>query len=152
MALPNIFTREVVDHMIERIDKLNNTSQPLWGKMNVAQMLAHCNVAYELSHENIHPTPGALMKFLLSVFAKKMVVGEQPYKRNIRTAPVFMVSNKQNFDLQKQRLINNLRMVQKEGELNFEGRNNPAFGKLTAKQWNNLYYKHLDHHMAQFAV
>jgi hypothetical protein len=42
MALPNIFTSEVSQEIIQRINLLQKDSQPLWGKMSVAQMLAHC--------------------------------------------------------------------------------------------------------------
>ena len=46
MALPNIFEKSVADEVIARINNLTPATQPGWGKMNVAQMLAHCNVTY----------------------------------------------------------------------------------------------------------
>lgn len=57
MPLPNIFSQIETDKLVGRINKLNPDSTPAWGKMNVAQMLAHCNVAYEMTYENIHPKP-----------------------------------------------------------------------------------------------
>ena len=44
MALPDIFTKDETDKIIQRINNLSPASQPNWGKMSVAQMLAHCNV------------------------------------------------------------------------------------------------------------
>ena len=44
MALPNVFTKEVADSLIARINTLTPESKAQWGKMSVAQMLAHCNV------------------------------------------------------------------------------------------------------------
>ena len=60
MALPNIFTRDISGKIIERINELTAYNQASWGKMGVAQMLAHCNVTYEMVFENKHPKPNLL--------------------------------------------------------------------------------------------
>lgn len=152
MALPSVYNAAVAQKFIERVNKLQVSSQPLWGKMNVAQMLAHCNVAYELAFENKHPQPNAVMRFFLKLFVKKIVTGEKPYTRNMRTAPVFLVSNQQDFALQQQRLLAYITKTQEAGAAFFEGKENPGFGTLTATEWNNIFYKHLDHHLAQFGA
>jgi hypothetical protein len=152
MALPNIFASSVSNQVIERIHKLTPTTQPVWGKMNVAQMLAHCNVTYELTYENIHPKPNFLMRFIIKTFIKNTVVGEKPYAKNSRTAPVFLVSSEQDFNKQKERIVNYITKTQQLGERHFEGKENISFGKLSAAEWNNLFYKHLDHHLSQFGV
>jgi hypothetical protein len=70
MALPNVFNKEVSADILDRISHLKVDSQPKWGKMSVAQMLAHCNVTYELTYEDIHPKPNALIKFILKMIVK----------------------------------------------------------------------------------
>jgi hypothetical protein len=67
MPLPNIFSKETTFGLIDRINKLDPQSRPLWGKMAVGQMLAHCNVAYEMNFEKIHPKPGAIKKFFIKI-------------------------------------------------------------------------------------
>ena len=57
---------------------LTPDSQPLWGKMSVSQMLAHCNVAYEMVYTDHYPKPKGLQKFILKRFAKNRVVGPKP--------------------------------------------------------------------------
>lgn len=89
MALPNIFDKNVTEGLIARINKLKTDSQPEWGKMNAPQMLAHCNVTYEMAYTDKHPKPNFFMKFILKLFVKNIVVGEKPYKRNSQTAPAF---------------------------------------------------------------
>jgi len=42
--------------------------------MSVSQMLAHCNVAYEMTYENKHPKPGFFAKLMIKLFAKELVV------------------------------------------------------------------------------
>jgi hypothetical protein len=38
------------------------------------------------------------------------------------------------------------------GEAHFDGKESLSFGKLTASQWNTMFYKHLNHHLTQFGV
>jgi Protein of unknown function (DUF1569) len=152
MALPDVFTAEVSAQLMDRVNRLSPVSQPAWGKMNVAQMLAHCNVAYELTYENIHPRPNALMRFILKTAVKKIVVGEKPYQHNMRTAPVFMMADEKDFAREKERLIQYIQKTQQLGAAAFEGKENHGFGKLRATEWNNLFYKHLNHHLSQFGV
>ncbi len=72
MALPNIFEKNVSDEIVQRINKLNNKSQANWGKMNAAQMLAHCSVTYEMAYDDIHPKPNGFIKLILKLMVKKM--------------------------------------------------------------------------------
>lgn len=150
--MKNVFDQPVLEELIARINKLEKTSQPLWGKMNVAQMLAHCNVTYELAYENKHPKPNIFKRIFLNLFVKNSVVSEKPYKKNTPTAPVFKVTAEKDFEREKKRLLIYLRKTFELGENHFEGRESHSFGRLTAWQWNNMFYKHLDHHLTQFAV
>ena len=152
MALPNIFDRAVSDSVIERINKLTPSTQPLWGSMDVARMLAHCNVTYELVYENIHAKPNAMVKLMLKLLVKNSVVSETPYKHNIRTGPQFLIIDAKVFEAEKKRLISYITRVQKDGAKSFEGKASHSFGPLNATEWNNMFYKHIDHHLKQFGV
>ncbi len=152
MALPNVFSKEVSDKIIERINNLTPTTAAKWGKMNVAQMLAHCNVTYELSFENKHPKLSAFNKFILKLFVKKLVTNEVPYKKNSQTGPVFIIKDTKNFDAEKQRLVDYINKTQQMGESQFDNKEQLSFGVLTKTEWNNMFYKHLDHHLSQFGV
>jgi hypothetical protein len=148
----NIFNKQETDAVIARINKLTPDTKPLWGKMSVDQMLAHCNVSYELAYENIHPKPNALMKVFLKLLVKQSVVNETPYKKNLRTAPVFLITDSKNFEAEKKRLIGYIKKTQELGADHFDGRASHSFGKLTKAEWNNMFAKHLDHHLVQFGV
>ncbi|MEZ5002584.1 MAG: DUF1569 domain-containing protein [Chitinophagales bacterium] len=150
--MKNIFDKSVSNELIERINHLNANTPPQWGKMNVAQMLAHCNVAYELVYTNKHPNPNAFMRFVIKLFGKSVVTNDAAYKKNITTAPVFLVAKQQDFELEKQRLIDFINQTQSLGSEYFELKESHSFGKLTAKEWSNMFYKHLDHHLTQFGV
>jgi hypothetical protein len=150
--MKNIFDLKTSAAIIERIDKLTIDSKPVWGTMNVAQMLAHCCVTYEFIFENKHPKPNRIKRLLLKTFVKKFVVGPKPYKVNSRTAPEFIIANKRDFEQEKERLITYILKVQKLGSSHFENKDSHSFGVLTIQEWNNMFYKHLDHHLHQFSV
>lgn len=120
--------------------------------MNIGQMLAHCNVAYEQVYENKHPKPNAFVRFMLKTLVKDAVVGEKPYKKNGQTAPAFLITDSRDFETEKKRLIEYLNKTQQLGESYFNGKDSNSFGALTKSEWNNLFYKHLDHHLTQFGV
>ena len=150
--MKNIFQADVTSEVIERINQLQPNTPQLWGKMNVSKMLAHCNVSYELVYDNTHPKPNALMKLIMKAFVKNIVVSEKPYKRNSQTAPSFLITDEKEFEKEKTRLINYLNKTQQLGESYFDGKESHSFGKLTKTEWNNMFYKHLDHHLSQFGV
>jgi hypothetical protein len=150
--MKNVFTPEITEELVARINKLHSYSRPLWGKMNVAQMLAHCNVTYELVYDDKHPIPNPIMKFLIKLFVKDYVVNEKPFKQNGHTAPHFKIVDTKDFEAEKRRLITYLQKTQQLGEIHFEGKESHSFGKLTSQQWNNMFYKHLNHHLNQFGV
>jgi hypothetical protein len=150
--MTNIFNKTGTAAYINRIEKLTPESRPQWGKMSVAQMLAHCNVTYEMIYDNKHPKPNAFARFLLKAFIKNIVVSEKPYKRNGQTAPAFLIKDEKQFEAEKSRLINYINKTQQLGEAHFDGKESHSFGKLTKNEWNNMMSKHLNHHLTQFGV
>lgn len=151
--MENVFDAKDAQHYIDRINKLTAESKGLWGKMTVDQMLAHCNVSYEMVYEpEKHKKPGAIAKFILKNFVKPKVVGEKAYTQNGPTAPQFIISDQKNFNEEKKRLIGFIQKTQQLGASAFDGKESFSFGKLKAQEWNNMFAKHLNHHLAQFGV
>ncbi len=150
--MKSIFSSEVSAELISRINQLTPNTPALWGRMSVDQMLAHCCVAYDMAFTNKYPKPNPVMRFLLKTFVKKGVVNEVPYKKNIPTAPAFIISDPKNFEEEKKRLIDYLEHTVVLGRKYFEGKESLSFGPMSALEWNNLFYKHLDHHLRQFGV
>jgi len=148
----NIFDKKEAQEMIDRINQLTATTQPQWGKMSVDQMLAHINVGYEMAYENKHAKPNFIAKFFLKLFVKSAVVSEKPYPKNGRTAPAFVITGDRDFEKEKQRLIAYMEKTQKLGGAHFNKKESHSFGPLTTNEWNNLFSKHLDHHLTQFGV
>lgn len=141
--MKNIFDLNASKEVIERINKFSNISSPSWGKMDAAQMLAHCNVTYEFLYDDKHPKPNPIAKFFLKLFVKSVVCGDKPYKKQSQTAPAFLIKDNKDFETEKTKLIENILKTQKLGESYFNNRESHSFGKLTTQEWNNMFYKHL---------
>ncbi|MBP6003076.1 MAG: DUF1569 domain-containing protein [Pyrinomonadaceae bacterium] len=153
MAYPNIFEREVSDGIIARLNSLTPESQRRWGKMDVARMLAHLNVSYEMIFEpERYPRPNAVMRLIVRYFVKGYVTGDKPLKHNSPTAPQFIMKSDKDFDAERKRLIDYINRTREFGEDHFDGREYVSFGVLSKTQYSNMLYKHLDHHLQQFGA
>ena len=93
--IKNSFNEQYTAEFISRIDKLTPTTKPIWGKMDVEKMMAHCNVAYELEYENIHPKPNGFVKLMLILFVKNSIVGQKPYNKKVQSRSPFLRLSKQ---------------------------------------------------------
>ena len=151
--MQNVFDAQGAQEYINRINNLTPETQRKWGKMSVNQVLAHLNVAYDLTFTpEKFPKPSFIAKFLLSRFVKPKITNEIPYKQSLPTSPVFIIADERNFEEEKAKLIGNIQRVQQLGREAFEGKENINFGKMTAQCWNNMFAKHLNHHLDQFGV
>ncbi|QQV01358.1 MULTISPECIES: DUF1569 domain-containing protein [Chryseobacterium] len=151
--MENVFDPKDAQNYINRINNLVEDTHGLWGRMTVDQMLAHCSVTYEMVYEpEKHKKPGAIAKFILKTFVKPKVVGEKSYPKDSPTAPQFLIKERKNFDEEKKRLIGFIQKTQQLGASAFDGKESFSFGKLTSQEWNNMFAKHLNHHLSQFGV
>lgn len=152
MTIPNIFSKETSETLVKRVNKLSNSQAANWGKMDVAQMLAHCNVTYEMAFDENFKKSSPFLRFILKNLVKKGLVNEQPLKKNSSTATEMVIKTPKNFEDEKSRLIAHLQKTIQVGGSYFDGKDHPGFGVMTKDEWNNFYYKHLDHHLTQFGV
>lgn len=152
MALPSVFDSKTTEETFKRLEKITYVTKPQWGKMNAAQMLAHLNVAYDLAYDKIQVKNSGFKKFILKLLVKPMVVGEKGYKKNSQTAPEFIIADERDFEKEKSKFIDNVKQTEAHGAKYFEGKESSSFGVMTAKEWSNQFYKHIDHHFSQFGV
>jgi hypothetical protein len=150
MAYPSIYEASTTQAIHARIDKLNEHTPGLWGKMTVGQMLSHCAVPYEQILGLNTQQPPLIMRIILNLFLKK--VNDVPYKQNLPTAPSFIRTGDYDVKNEKERLKNLVKTIQEMGAEKLENTPSLSLGKLRANEWNNLLYKHIDHHLKQFNV
>ncbi len=120
--------------------------------MNVAQMLGHCCMPYSQALGDDTQKAAWYIRLVLRLFFRKAMTNEVPYKQGLPTNPFFIMPADSEYEPNRDRLKTYIRRFADEGRHSFEGRYQLSLGKLTALEWNNLLYKHLNHHLRQFGV
>jgi hypothetical protein len=148
MEVKNLFDPAVKQDIINRINKLTPDSKALWGKMNVGQMLAHCQMPIGVA-DGTHKLKRTLFGKLVGPMVKSMLYNDKPFKRSLPTDKSFLMTDPKDFEKEKQKL---LAMVSNFTEASIVNEKHTFFGKLTKEQWSKGTWKHLDHHLQQFGV
>ena len=149
MEVKNLFEPAVKQEIEDRINRLTSQSLPKWGKMNVAQMLAHLQEPMAIALDGKSVKVNWLMKMIFPLFKSKLW-DDKPYKLNLPTSPSFITyGSEKDFEKEKHGLLN---MVNRFTEANILSDRHPVFGKLTKENWSKATWKHIDHHLQQFGV
>jgi len=143
-------TQDQLQEFLKRIDYLAPQHRPVFGKMNVHQMVCHCTDQLRLALGTIKadvdftPIDPSVVKSL--ALAKKPV----PTPKGLGqvegegTAPTTFQNDK---DLLKSHLLEFLNLPE-----DFDYATHPYFGKSDRKRWMSITIYHLDHHLSQFNV
>ena len=149
MEVKNLFDETVKQDIIDRINKLTPAVKPKWGKMDVAQMLAHLQMPVRIAYGTHQPKGSFLLRMIGPLFKSKLW-DEKPWKQGLPTDPTFiMTGNARDFEKEKAAL---LEMVNRFSPSTVVGEKHPIFGKLTKENWSKATWKHIDHHLQQFGV
>ena len=146
-----LFEKEALEEILNRIGQLQPNAERQWGKMNVEQMLAHCNQSMLVATNQII-LKRQLIGRLLGPFFKKDYLGEAPLRKNSPTNPLFVITNERVFAKEKELLLNLVKQFYEGGEAKCTKQPHSFFGPFTPKEWGVSTYKHLDHHLQQFGV
>lgn len=150
--MENLFEPSVTENIISRIGKLQAGTVPLWGKMNAAQMMAHCQVPIKVGLGEAR-IKRSFIGFLFGRMAKKAFLKDNPFRKNLPTDKTFIMADEKDFELEKQQLIALIRRFADKGSAALlHAGEHPFFGKMTGEEWGLLSWKHLDHHLLQFGV
>ncbi len=149
MEIKNLFDPAVKQEISERINTLTARSQPQWGKMNVAQMLAHLQSPIGIAFGTHQPKGNFLLRVIGPLFKSKLW-DDKPYKQALPTDPTFIMTGMTKyFEIRKKALLD---MMDRFSETTITGETHPIFGKLTKENWSKATWKHIDHHLRQFGV
>ena len=148
--MDNLFEPATAETVISRLQQIQSSSQPQWGKMNAAQMMAHCQATFEVYFGEKKLKRG-LASFLFGKMAKKKLFSNKPWPRNLPTAREFKIADKRDMAQEKEKLVHLIKRFSSEGYTITETVH-PFFGKMSSQEWALFAYKHLDHHLTQFGV
>jgi hypothetical protein len=146
----NLFNTADRDDLLRRLSSLQTSSPRQWGKMDVAQMLAHCAVTMEVACGDSIKKQSFIGR-VLAPFVRKSALGEKPFQRNGPTDPAFKIAGGREFAAERARLTALVDKFCSRGPAAAEGLVHSFFGRLTADEWARLMYKHIDHHLRQFS-
>ncbi|MEO8666680.1 MAG: DUF1569 domain-containing protein [Ignavibacteria bacterium] len=149
--MESIFDISANKKLIDRVNKLSPKSKPEWGKMKVSQMLVHCKIPIQSAFGDIK-IKREFAGILFGRIAKKMLSGDKPFKKNLPTNKAFQISNDPDLKEEKQKLLKLIRRFIEAGPNGITKQPHPFFGNLTTQEWDNMMWKHLDHHLRQFGV
>ena len=149
--MKNLFEQEAVDEVISRVDSLQAASQRHWGKMDVAQMMAHCSAGLDLASGRLI-LPRLFIGRVLGPFIKPIYTNDKPFSKNNPTDPKLVVADQRDCLREQQQLKLKLREFHEGGEAKCTRHPHPFFGEFTPHAWSRGMYKHLDHHLRQFGA
>jgi hypothetical protein len=149
--MQNLFQPEAANEIVARIDKLEPTAQRQWGKMDVAQMLAHCSTTLDVASGRL-VLPRMFIGRILGPLAKPNFINEKPFSKNSPTHGKFVITGSRDFAREQAELKQRVQQFQQGGEANCTKHPHTFFGPLTPQEWATGMYKHLDHHLRQFGV
>jgi len=149
--MKNLYESDSVNEILSRIDALQPTSARQWGKMDVAQMLAHCSAAMAMATGESN-LPRVFIGRLIGPLVKPMYTNDKPFSKNSPTAKELIFSNPCDFSYEQQQLRAKVRQFFEGGEGKCTRHPHPFFGPLTPQEWSRGMYKHLDHHLRQFSA
>jgi hypothetical protein len=148
--MKSLFQANERAELLARINALRPESTRLWGKMDSAQMLAHCVAALE-SGTGDKPRKQKLIGKILMPFIRSSILGEKPFSKNGPTDPKFVIADQRDFAVERKRLLDVIDRFVARGEA-VANHPHPFFGRMSQQEWGQVMYKHLDHHLQQFGV
>jgi hypothetical protein len=150
--MKSIFNKEDNLALQARIQALQPNRNALWGKMNVSQMLSHCQAPMEMAFGKLTLQSNFFMRIVGKIFKNKILNG-QGFKKHSPTVKEF-IRNDKNTDFEKNKMIllESLSHFLAAGELAIVNKKHPFFGTMSTEEWDKLQYMHLNHHLKQFGV
>ncbi|MGA8762817.1 MAG: DUF1569 domain-containing protein [Candidatus Sulfotelmatobacter sp.] len=149
--MKNLFQPDAVNEIVSRIDKLKPTTQHEWGKMDVAQMMAHCSATLDVASGRV-VLPRLLIGRILGPFVRSAFTNDKPFSKNGPTDKNFVIADNRDFAREQEQLKDRIRNFHQGGAARCTKHPHSFFGPLTAQEWATGMYKHLDHHLRQFGV
>src|SRR5215468_8250346 len=106
--MKNLFERNTVDEVMARIDQLRPEAPRQWGKMDAAQMMAHCSITMDIASGRVN-LPRMFIGRLVAPFLKSIYTNEKPFQKNGPTGKELVVADQRDFAHEREQLKAKLR-------------------------------------------
>jgi hypothetical protein len=137
--------REVLD----RLTRLTPTQRPAWGRFTAPEMVAHLADALRMALGDL-PTASKRLP-LRHPPLKQFVIYWMPFPKGAPTARELVARRPGEWDAELAACRDLVERFGRETPAR-AWPDHPAFGRMSARQWGVIAYRHLDHHLRQFGV
>ena len=146
--MPTLADAATRDAIIARIERLTPAHTRVWGKMTIAQMMAHLSDGMRMAYGDLPcaPKKGWLIKTPL---VKWLAIDKLKWPQGTPTAPELLARTSEPWEEERAQLIALVRRFEREATRP-SWPIHPAFGRLSGAQSGRLAWKHLNHHLTQF--
>jgi hypothetical protein len=140
--------------ILDRLARIQASSQRFWGRMTVAEMVCHLSDAFRVCIGE-KEAKSADNWFKRSIFKWVGLWGPMEWPHGVTTVPECNAKidgtapAELNSDLAELRRLLE-RFVREPRD--FEWHPHPFFGRMSGKEWMRWGYLHMDHHLRQFGV
>jgi DinB superfamily len=145
----SIFDAAARARILERLDSVSPASESRWGKMTVAQAVAHMGDQIRLALGEISPSGGGRAPFRWAPM-RHLAIHVMAWPQGKTQAPQeSFTTSPREFAADVSRLRE---LIERVGARD-EGGEWPVstiFGRMTGRDWGVLTWRHLDHHLRQF--
>lgn len=145
----SLYHASALSAILNRLEGLQPTAERQWGKMNVAQMLAHCNSTMKMANGTSNHKR-LFIGYILGPLFKPNYLSDKSFDKGSPTSPHFTIVDEREFEKEKIELLRLVKEFAAAGPEKATRHPHGFFGKLTPEQWGKVMYKHLDHHLRQF--
>ena len=146
----NLFEPSAVQNVVSRLQNVTAVTPAQWGKMNAAQMMAHCKATFDVYFGGLKPKRN-LMGVFFGKMAMKRLISDKPWPRSLPTAKEFIIANERDFQKERAMLVDAIKQFTEKGQT-VSSFVHPFFGKVSSDVWGKFSYRHLDHHLQQFGA
>src|ERR1700722_5244322 len=129
-SMKTLFQAEAVEEVISRIEKLQPTTKHEWGKMDPAQMMAHCSATLDVASGRV-VLPRMFIGRILGPFVRPGFTNDTPFSRNGPTHKTFVIADKRDFAREQEQLKDRVRRFHQGGEVQCTKQPHAFFGPLT---------------------
>ena len=150
--MKNLYDAALARQTRQRIHNLRIDSERQWGKMSVAQTVAHCASGVEMALGEINPPRALIGRLIGSAIKRQVVKNDEPFRRNSPTSDELIVRIEPDLDAERMRLCSLIDRFVSGGPSVCSTHPHPFFGPMRPEEWAILMYKHLDHHLRQFGA
>lgn len=145
--------RTTLQRFIERVERIDEKSERLWGKFSAEAMIAHLIRSVEISLGEVEVSDES--NFFIRNFLRPIVFsGFMPWpKGRIKTLPVFLAEPEGDLAAGREKLVAALKRFIEAAEADPERTVvSPAFGPRPLSGFHRMHGMHCDHHLRQFGA